>query len=93
MELRDYRPICLVGYLYKLLAKIMVNPLKSALPRITSPFQGAFMANRQILDSVLVTNELIDSRRRSKVEGVVHPPPPPLIYNCGGGIGIAYGET
>lgn len=62
MELRDYRPISLVGYLYKLLAKILVHPLKSVLPLITSPFQGAFMANRQILDSVLVANKGVFSR-------------------------------
>ncbi|XXG72211.1 hypothetical protein AAC387_Pa07g1359 [Persea americana] len=71
IELKDYRPISLVGCLYKLLAKILANCLKKALPSIISPFQGAFVAGRQNLDGVLVANELIDSRKRSKKEGVI----------------------
>ena len=54
-----------------MLAKILANCLKKALPSIISPFQGAFVAGRQNLDGVLVANELIDSRKRSKKEGVI----------------------
>ena len=50
VELREYRPISLVGCWYKLLAKILANRLKSVMPLIISPFQGAFVAKRQILD-------------------------------------------
>ena len=71
LELHDYRPISLVSCLYKLLVKILANRLKTVLPLIISPTQGAFVAKRQILDGVLVANELIDSRKRSKVEGVI----------------------
>ena len=71
VELHDYRPISLVGCLYKLLAKILANRLKTVLLLITSPTQGAFVAKREILDGVLVANELIDSRKRSKAEGVI----------------------
>lgn len=39
--------------MYKLLAKILANQLKQVLPLIIGPYQGAFVANRQILDGVL----------------------------------------
>lgn len=72
VELREYsRPISLVGCWYKLLTKILANHLKSVLPLIISPFQEAFVAKRQILKGVLIANELIDSRKRSKVDGVL----------------------
>lgn len=59
VELRVYRHISLVGCSYKLLAEILANRLKSVLPCIISPFQGAFVASREILDGV---NSLIIER-------------------------------
>ena len=50
VRLGNYRPISLVGCVYKLLAKILANRLKHVLPLIISPFQGAFVGKRQILD-------------------------------------------
>lgn len=69
VELKDYRPISLVGYLYKYLAKILANRLKSVLPNINSPFQGAFAAGGQILDGVLIANELTNSRDKTRKKG------------------------
>lgn len=40
VELREYRPISLVGCVYKLFSKILTNSLKTALPSIISPTQG-----------------------------------------------------
>lgn len=70
VELRDFRPISLVGCIYKLLAKILANRLKEALPHIIGPSQGTFVHNRQFIDNVLIANELIDCRKRSKKVGV-----------------------
>lgn len=57
VELRDYLPICLVGCVYKLLAKILADHLKQVLPpNVISPFQGLFFVGRQILDGVLIAN-------------------------------------
>lgn len=71
MELRDFGPISLVGCIYKLLAKIPTNRLKSAMLIIIGPFQEAFVEGRQIHDRVLIANKLIDSRKNSKKAGVI----------------------
>lgn len=43
LELKEFRPISLVGCIYKLLAKILANKLKRALPCIIGPPQGVFV--------------------------------------------------
>ena len=48
-DLKDFRPISLVGGLYKWLAKVLANS------------QNAFVERRQIMDAVLIANEAIDS--------------------------------
>jgi hypothetical protein len=64
--LSEYRPICLVSSLYKLLSKVLANRLKKVLGKIISNLQYAFLPNRQILDGVLVVNELLDLAKRRK---------------------------
>ncbi|GAU32122.1 hypothetical protein TSUD_218730 [Trifolium subterraneum] len=64
--LSDYRPICLVSSLYKILSKILAARLKKVLGKVISKVQSAFLPNRQILDGVLVVNELLDLAKRRK---------------------------
>ena len=42
-ELKDFRPISLVGSLYKLLAKVLANRLKQAVREVVSEYQHAFI--------------------------------------------------
>ncbi|KAJ9681633.1 hypothetical protein PVL29_017839 [Vitis rotundifolia] len=70
-DLKDFRPISLVGSLYKLLAKVLANRIKKVMGKVISESQNAFVEGRQILDAVLIANEAVDSRLKSNQGGVL----------------------
>jgi hypothetical protein len=57
VNIRDFRPISLIGCIYKLLAKVLANHLALVLDGIISESQNSFVGGRKILDSVLIANE------------------------------------
>ncbi|RVW41080.1 LINE-1 reverse transcriptase-like [Vitis vinifera] len=70
-DLGDFRPISLLGGLYKLLAKVLANRLKRVIGKVVSSAQNAFVMGRQILDASLIANEVIDSWQKRKEKGLI----------------------
>ena len=67
--LGDFRPISLIGCIYKLLAKILANRLRSVANILVNPQQSAFVKGKNILDSILVASEVVHSMRNSRRGG------------------------
>ncbi|CAI5528215.1 unnamed protein product [Closterium sp. Naga37s-1] len=60
-DLGNYRPITLLSFFYKLLAKVMANRIKQVLPRVISDKQFGFLPGRSLADAVSLVADVIDA--------------------------------
>ncbi|MCH82432.1 cysteine-rich receptor-like protein kinase [Trifolium medium] len=67
-RLNEFRPISLVGSLYKILAKVLANRLRLVIGSVISESQTTFVKDRHILDRILIANEVVDEARKSNKE-------------------------
>jgi len=67
-RLTKFRPISLVGCLYKILSKVLSNQLRMVIGKVISDTQSAFVKDRHILDGILIANEVVDEARKTKKE-------------------------
>nr|GEU90340.1 RNA-directed DNA polymerase, eukaryota [Tanacetum cinerariifolium] len=62
----DFRPISLIGSVYKVVTKVLADRLALVILNLISDTQSAFVANRQILDGSFILNELLHWCKRKK---------------------------
>jgi len=66
LQLGEFRPISLVGCLYKIISKVLSLRLKKVISKVIDVRQSAFLEGRGLLESVLVANEVLEEYRRKK---------------------------
>ena len=69
--IKDFHPISLIGFISKILAKVLASRLQKVLPNLISLAQGAFAHKRQVFDGILVANKCIHSRNLDKKAGLI----------------------
>jgi hypothetical protein len=72
LELKDFRPISLLGCLYKLLAKVLARRLTRVMNAIISLNQSTFLKGRSLVDGVFVINEIFDFAKKSNFDFWIH---------------------
>ncbi|GJT01135.1 RNA-directed DNA polymerase, eukaryota [Tanacetum coccineum] len=67
----DFRPISLIGSLYKIITKVLARRLSHVIPTLVSDVQSAFVSNRQILDGPFILNELLSWCKHKKSKALI----------------------
>ncbi|GAU26515.1 hypothetical protein TSUD_361480 [Trifolium subterraneum] len=64
-RLGDFRPISLLGCLYKLIAKVLAGRLAIVMNSVVATIQSAFIKGRSLVDGVMMVNEVVDLAKKS----------------------------
>nr|GFB12307.1 RNA-directed DNA polymerase, eukaryota [Tanacetum cinerariifolium] len=68
---KDFRPISLIGSLYKVIAKVLTNCLITVLDDIVDEIQSAFVMDRQIMDGPFILNEIVHWCKNKKKQSMI----------------------
>jgi hypothetical protein len=70
-RLSNWRPITLLGSIYKVMAKTLVGRIQSALTHIIRPNQTGFVEGRRILDNVFMAQEALGWAEESEQDFIL----------------------
>nr|GFC31161.1 cysteine-rich receptor-like protein kinase [Tanacetum cinerariifolium] len=68
---KDFRPISLIGSLYKIIAKILAGRLVMVLGDVINEIQSDFVADREILDGPFILNEVLQWCKLKKKQSFI----------------------
>ncbi|GKB98504.1 RNA-directed DNA polymerase, eukaryota [Tanacetum coccineum] len=68
---KEFRPISLIGSLYKIIAKVLANRMVMVLNDLVNEIQSAFVADRQILDGPFMLNEIVQWCKSKKKQSMI----------------------
>nr|GEV12926.1 RNA-directed DNA polymerase, eukaryota, reverse transcriptase zinc-binding domain protein [Tanacetum cinerariifolium] len=68
---KDFRPISLIGSLYKIISKLLANRLVTVMSDLVNEFQSTFIANRKILYGPFMLNEIIHWCKSKKKQTMI----------------------
>ncbi|KAK2646317.1 hypothetical protein Ddye_021512 [Dipteronia dyeriana] len=69
--MEDFRPISLVGSMYKVQAKMLANHIKEVMNSVIWESQIAFVKGQQIIDYFIIAKEIIHKWKKEKEGGLV----------------------
>ena len=70
-EMKDYRPISMVGCIYKTIPKVLANRIRHVMDGPVGETQTAFAQGQQILDGALIACKVIHWLKSKKKEAVI----------------------
>lgn len=70
-NIRQFRPICLLNVVYKIVTKTLTLRLNKIIDKLISPNQTALILGRYILDGVVVIHEVMHEIVRQKQSGII----------------------
>ncbi|GKV16405.1 hypothetical protein SLEP1_g27052 [Rubroshorea leprosula] len=70
-NIEEYRPISLIGVMYKILANLLANRLRRVIDKVIREHQMAFLRGRQLVEGAVIANEVIDEAKRKKKKSFV----------------------
>lgn len=68
-RIQQYRPICLLNSLYKLITKVLTIRVEPFTDKLINKAQTAFLKGRNILSGIMCMHEIIHETKRKKGGG------------------------
>ena len=70
-NIKQFRPICLLNIIYKIITKVLTRRLTPVASRVISKNQTAFIPGKNILDGVVILHEVLHSLHVKKEKGII----------------------